>query len=61
MRQVRYDFGLFLELKIDDAIVNVPFWMTQADICQTFTCGYDSLSDLKSLQLLLELFRDRLR
>ena len=55
MRQVRYDFAVCLELEIDRAIVNVPRWMTRADLCQRFTCGLDPVPDLDALRQILKL------
>ena len=55
VRRVRYDFGTCLEVKIDQVIINVPHWMTRADLCRHFTCGLDPVPQLDALRQLLQL------
>jgi hypothetical protein len=58
VRRVRYDFGTCLEVEIDQVIVNLPHWMTRADLCQRFTCGLDPVPHLDALQRILQLLND---
>jgi hypothetical protein len=44
VRRVRYDFGTCHEVEIDEAIVNLPHWMTRADLCER-SGGPNSLHD----------------
>ena len=53
VRRVRYDFGTCLEVEIDRGIVNVPHWMTRADLCRHFTCGLDPVPQLDALRQIL--------
>jgi hypothetical protein len=55
VRRVQYDFGTYLELEIDEAIVNLPHWMTRADLCERFTCGLDPVPQLDALRQILQL------
>jgi len=61
VRQVRYDFATCLELEIDQAIVNVPRWMTDADLCQRFTRGDEPLPQLQTLRQILQRLDDQQR
>ena len=61
VRQVRYDFATCLEVEIDQAIVNVPHWMTRADLCRRFTCGLDPVPQLDALRRILKLLDDQQR
>jgi hypothetical protein len=56
VRRVRYDFGACLEVEVDEVIVNLPHWMTRADHCQRFACGFDPVPQLVEVlsQLLLD-------
>jgi len=55
VRQVRYDYCTCLEVEIDQVIVNVPHWMTRADLCRHFTCGHDPVPQLDALRQILQL------
>ena len=55
VRRVRYDFATCLEIEIDHTIVNVPHWMTRADLCRHFTCGPDPVPQLDALRQILKL------
>ena len=59
VRRVRYDFGVCLEVEIDEVIVNLPHWMTRADLCERFTCGLDPVPQLDALQQILKLLDDQ--
>ena len=59
VRRVRYDFGTYLEVEIDQAIVNLPHWMTRADLCGHFTCGLDPVPQRAALRQVLQLLDDR--
>ena len=61
VRRVRYDFGTYLEVEIDQAIVNLPRWMTRADLCQRFQCGFDPVPRLDALRQILQLLDDQQR
>ena len=55
VRRVRYDFRTCLEVEIDQVIVNLPHWMTRADLCQRFKCGFDPVPQLDALRQILQL------
>lgn len=55
VRQVRYEAGTCLEIEIDRQIVSVAKWMTRADLCQRFTCGFDPQPDFNALCQVLRL------
>lgn len=59
VRRVRYSFGSCLEVKIDQAIVNLPHWMTRTDLCKRFTCGLDPVPQLDALRRILQLLDDQ--
>lgn len=59
VRRVRYDFGTYLELDIERAIVNLPLWMTRADLCRRFTCGLEPVPQLGDLLRVLRLLEDQ--
>ena len=61
VRRVRYDFGTYLEVEIGQAIVNLPHWMTRADLCQRFKCGFDPVPQLDALRRILQLLDDQQR
>ena len=60
-RLVRYESATCLELVIDRHIVNVPRWMTQADLCRRFTCGDDPAPKMQALVQILKLLDNQQR
>lgn len=55
MRRVRYPLLTCLELEIDQKIVNLPQWMTRADVCQRLSCGHDPIPQIDVLLQVLRL------
>jgi len=55
VRRVKYPHLACVEIQVGHSIVNVPHWMTRADLCQRLTCGHDPVPSLDSLLRILRL------
>jgi hypothetical protein len=54
-RQVKCGAATLIELRVGGKRITVPQWMTRAELCRFFTCGFDPVCDWQTLRELLQL------